>query len=244
MQSQQLGLFDDATLMKLLNKIHVHEAQLKLLEETMKNDNLLESRILSSLQPKVGREFAINELENQKLIILKNTREQLISLAVKEKETLLCQLNAEFNTKKQDLVTNSENPNNILAKLEQASSKQGRELNEKMNKKVEFHLQGSHESIKFAKVKSYIKKKKRKPNARQKKKKKTIYRSKQKDKKQEKIKAMVSKIKEENVVVNLSNQEIPDAVYLFLQKGLGFVSSQKVDNTRSQVRHYGVHLQA
>ena len=36
-------------------------------------------------------------------------------------------------------------------------------------------------------------------------------------------------MEEENIVVNLSNQEIPDAVYIFLQKGLGFVPSYRVD---------------
>ena len=67
MQSPQLEPSDDVTLMKLLNKIHVHEAQLNLLQETMKDSNLLKSKILSSLQPKVGREFRDHELESQKL---------------------------------------------------------------------------------------------------------------------------------------------------------------------------------
>ena len=40
---------------------------------------------------------------------------------------------------------------------------------------------------------------------------------------------IVDKIKDENIVVNLSNQTIPDAGYIFLQKGLGFVPSHKVD---------------
>ena len=30
-------------------------------------------------------------------------------------------------------------------------------------------------------------------------------------------------------VVNLSNEDVPDAAYIFLSKGLGFVPSQKVD---------------
>ena len=83
---------------------------------------------------------------------------------------MLQQLNTEFNTKKEEHITNTENPNEILEKLEKTSSKLCRELNEKMNRKVEFHLERRHEKIRFAKAKSYIKKKKRKPNARQKKK--------------------------------------------------------------------------
>lgn len=40
---------------------------------------------------------------------------------------------------------------------------------------------------------------------------------------------MVDKIKEGNIVINLSNEEIPASTYLFLAKGLGFVPSRKVD---------------
>ena len=49
------------------NKIHVHEAQLGLLQEIMKDNILLRSKILSSLQPKIGREFTINEIQIQTL---------------------------------------------------------------------------------------------------------------------------------------------------------------------------------
>jgi hypothetical protein len=48
-------------------------------------------------------------------------------------------------------------------------------------------------------------------------------------KKQTKIKQIVEKIKEENTVINLSNQEVPDAALIFLAKGLGYIPSQKVD---------------
>ena len=96
MQSES-ELPNDVTLMKLLSKIHVHEAQLNLLKETMKDNNLLDSNVLSSLQPKIGREFSNNELEAQKHTILRNTRKQLLTLAIKEKEVVLDQLNNEFN---------------------------------------------------------------------------------------------------------------------------------------------------
>lgn len=36
-------------------------------------------------------------------------------------------------------------------------------------------------------------------------------------------------MKQENIVVNLSTEEIPDAAYIFLQMGLGFVPAHKVD---------------
>ena len=40
---------------------------------------------------------------------------------------------------------------------------------------------------------------------------------------------MVNKIKNENVVVNLSQEELPKSVYLPLAKGLGFVPACNVD---------------
>ena len=43
------------------------------------------------------------------------------------------------------------------------------------------------------------------------------------------MEAIVNKIKQENSVINLSNTEVPNAAYIFLAKGLGFVPSQKVD---------------
>ena len=137
-------------------------------------------------------------------------------------------MNSEFNNKKEEYTRSVENPIDLLKKLEQSSSKKCNELNRKMNKKLNFHLQINHSKSNFVKTR-FTRKKKRKPNARQKKKKRTIYANKQKAIKAERIKKIVDKIKDENIVVNLSNQDIPDAVYIFLQKGLGFVPSHKMD---------------
>ena len=129
MQSES-ELSIDVTLMKLLSKIHVHEAQLNLLKETMKNNSLLVSKILSSLQPRIGREFSNNEIESQKEIILRNTRKQLLTLAIKEKELVLDQLNNEFNSKRAEYTNQLENPSDFLEKLAQSSARQCRDLNE------------------------------------------------------------------------------------------------------------------
>ena len=87
-----------------------------------------------------------------------------------------------------------------------------------MYNKVDFLLQGSHERIRFTKIRNYIRKKKRKPKAHQKKKKKAIYLNKKQHKKQENMKSMVNK--KRIFVVNLSPLEVPDATYMFLRKGL------------------------
>ena len=90
--------------MKLLNKILLHEAQRNLLLITIKDNRLLESKILSSIQPKVGREFTNNELETQKRNLLKNTRKELIKLAIREKELVLEQLNERIPLKTRTIV--------------------------------------------------------------------------------------------------------------------------------------------
>ena len=122
--------------MKLLNRIHGLEAQYNLLLKTMQNNNLLDSKILSSIQPKIGKEFTNIEADSQKRIVLRNTRKQLITIAIKEKEHELHEKNEEFNTRKETYVNSLENADTFLSKLEQSSTNQCRKLNEKMNKKV------------------------------------------------------------------------------------------------------------
>ena len=87
-------------MMKLLSKIQMHEAQKTLLLETLNTKTLLESKVISSLQPSVGRTFLYQNLENSKKNILMNTRRKLIQLAIKEKDLELERLNNEFNAKK------------------------------------------------------------------------------------------------------------------------------------------------
>ena len=72
---------------------------------------------------------------------------------------------------------------------------------------------------------------------------------KQKQKKKEKFVSMVNKIKEKNAVVNISQEELPDSAYIFLSKGLGFVTSRKIDlqylkdNTKEFSGHcLGTHI--
>ena len=98
----------------------------------------------------------------------------------------------------------------------------------KMNKNISFHRGSEQPSIEFTTSKVAVKKK-RKWTANRKKINRKKYKVKVKKKKQEKIRALVDKIKDNNVVVNLSNVDIPDAAYLFLSKGLGYIPSTKVD---------------
>ena len=90
-----------------------------------------------------------------------NTRRRLIQLAIKEKDLELEKLNTEFSTKKQSFLLLNENPEPFLRKLEDSSYKRSRQINQKMNKKITFHLQGQHKKIEFTNPKRQTKKKRK-----------------------------------------------------------------------------------
>ena len=73
---------DEVELLSIINKIHTIEAQEKLLLLVKDNRQLLQSRIVPSLQPKVGRIFSYNDLETRKKALLLDIREQLLELAL------------------------------------------------------------------------------------------------------------------------------------------------------------------
>ena len=77
-----------------------------------------------------------------------------------------------------------------------------------MNKKVSFHLQ-ERTDIKFTRKKKVRLKPPRQPPEKKKKNRQNYNRNKKK-KKEEKLKEIVIKIKDESVVVNLSNEDLPD----------------------------------
>ncbi len=79
-------------------------AKHKRLTETMNKRELLESKIISSLQPSVGRTFSDNGLEIRKKQLLENTRKKLLSLALEEKQIEVQRLNEQFEEKKREYV--------------------------------------------------------------------------------------------------------------------------------------------
>ena len=84
-----------------------------------------------------------------------------MQLAIEEKDLELERLNTEFNEKKQSLLERNENPTVLLMKLEKSSSTLTQRINQKMNKKMGFHLQGQHEVIEFTKSKTQVKQKRK-----------------------------------------------------------------------------------
>ena len=76
---------NEPIMMKLLDKILKSEAQKSLLETTLMNDKLLHSRILSSLQPKIGRKFNDDDLEKRKEEKISQLRKEILEIAIEEK---------------------------------------------------------------------------------------------------------------------------------------------------------------
>ena len=113
----------------------------------------------------------------------------------------------------------------ILKKLEAKYEASAKKLNKKANKKVSFHLQERSE-IPVARKRKLRARKQKKPDHR-KRKDRANYKRNRKKKKSEKIKLLIDKIKEENIVVNLSQEEVPASAYLYLSNGLGYVPSRK-----------------
>ena len=70
-------------MVKLLSKIQTLEAQKSLLGETLNRKELLDSKIISSLQPRVGKNFENIDIEQRKQTILRETRKKLILLTKK-----------------------------------------------------------------------------------------------------------------------------------------------------------------
>ena len=201
---------EEVSMMKLLSKIQTLEAQKSPLTETINQKELLNSNIISSLQPRVGKEFQNTEIEQRKQSILRETRKKLLRLAIKEKEIQLTQSSEQFEQLKEEYTKNDENSNLFFTKTDKLIDTLTQKLNSTMNKKVMFHGSRQQSSIKFVNQRAQAKKK-RKWTTNRKRKNRTAYKKKVKERKQSKISAFVTKIKESNTVINLSTEEIPDS---------------------------------
>ena len=186
----------------------------------------MNTKIIPSLRPKVGKQFESTEIDRRKQKILQETRKKLIKLAIEEKDIELLKTNGQFEQIKQQYILNSENSNIFFNKMDALMNGLTHRLNATMNKKVSFHT-GQQSKITF--VKKSVQSKKKRSWTTNRKKNRINYKKKVKARNKSKLAAIILKIKENNTVINLSNENIPDAVYLFLSKGLGYVPTQKVD---------------
>ena len=141
-------------------------------------------------------------------------RKELLSIAIEEKNRdLLSSRNKWFDEKNKVKSTHTVAIQKELAKrLEQKSSTTAEHLNKKMNKKVSFYLQ-ERSDVSFAKKKKVRMKTLKQSNERKKKNRQNYKRNKE-SKKEEKMNEMVDRIKTENVVINLSEEEIPAPTFI------------------------------
>ena len=107
------------------------------------NNSFIKSRIISSLQPKVGKLFNYEDLERKKEEKLEEIRKELISIAIEEKDRDVQSLKTQLNAEKEKMKASSNPPQHkeLLQKLESKSAETAKKLNKKANKKVSFHLQ-------------------------------------------------------------------------------------------------------
>ena len=100
-----------------------------------------------------------------------------------------------------------------------------------MNNKIKFHS-NINEEINFTNDRPSKRKKRKLKTKETKRRNRQKYKANQKIKRRNRLKARIQEIIKNNIVINLSNFDIPDHVYLYLAKGLNFVPSCKT-NTHS-----------
>ena len=110
MDDSQTERGNEPIMRKLLDKIQKSEAQKNLLETTLMNNTLLHSRILSSLQPKIGRKFIFDDLEKQKEEKLTKLRKELLEIAIEERKRDLESMKARLVTEKGKLKASNIDP--------------------------------------------------------------------------------------------------------------------------------------
>ena len=228
---------DEEKLLKIVAKIHTIEAQEKLILLVKDNEHLIKSKILSSLQPKVGKQFIYGDLEDSKRTLLVNARKQLLELAAEERRRDL--KNAESKLTNFNLHQNEEDTVTLDNKIQSKSTIIMNRINQKMNKKVQFHSNSSDVII-FTKDRFPKRKNNKGKSKEAKRRNRQKYRANCKMKRQSRLKSKVEKIVKENIVINLSDLEIPDHVYLYLAKGLNFVPSKNtnVHNLKFDAQNY------
>ena len=207
------------------HQIGHREAQLDLLN-TVNNDKvLLESRIMSSLRPRIGKRFCYRDLEKKKVAILADARRNLIKdCATVEATRDVDKFKLRFNK----LIHDRKIDESVRNSLDLHQSKVKCELEKKHQKKVNFHraqvLDRKNVTTKAPQINQKRKRHRQKTQA-QRRDQNKAYKKRLKHRKQDWLNTYVDDIKR-NKVKNLSDIDIPNTAYLYLDKGLGFVESK------------------
>ena len=208
------------------------QLQRDLLQQTSSDRLLLDSNIISSIKPTIGRTFKFTDLELRKKELLCDLRKSLLQIAIIESERDIKNLTNDSNIIKERLTSEvpSDNLlNNYQHKLKSELDNNLNSQKKRLNKKVNYfrstsvvdYFNTSYISIQLSsRASKRVKNKKRK---------RKNYRNNVKKRKSEALQHKVRDILADNIVVNLSTLDIPDNAILFLANGLKFVPTYNID---------------
>ena len=219
------------TLLKHVNTITSLNCKLDLLKSVVKDNKLLRTNLISSIKPKVGKKYIYPDLQNNADNILLQCRQRLCKVSITEiqrdvraNKTLLTSLLEELKEMPgvdmqniRDLMKSEEN-NVISTKSNKHKTKQ--KIN--LDKLSPDEFKTPHESL----VKSKTRCEKRLKSTKRRQTMRKNYQRNLKIKKQTDLALRIKEIKDSNVVINLSNKDIPDEAYIYLSHGLNFVPSK------------------
>eukprot|EP00116_Pleurobrachia_bachei_P000624 sb/3460886/ len=190
---------------------HSVEAQVTLLNQIVCSNELLESDILSSVKPSIGRRFLFPDLEERKFRILQAARQQILTeCSIPEATRALNELNLECQAGKTPGY-NSDHPKMLKIRRNIERKHQVKKqffVNKPQQAPCPNKRRGAYRARRKRRVKE------RKGNA--------------KEKRLEARRQKVETIKT-TTVRNLSDEEVPDGAYLYLAKGLNFVETKPLE---------------
>jgi len=123
------------------------EHHLQLLEEVKNNDVLLNSKIMSSLQPKIGYKYKFADLEIRKRELLLETRKNLLQLSMEEANRDITNINNTREIQLASLDLEDETHEVFMTSIRNTMLSTSNLAKKKINKKSAFH--GSQVSANF-----------------------------------------------------------------------------------------------
>ena len=208
--------------MVLSKKIGSREAQVDLLKTVSEDSELLNSRIISSIQPKIGRNFIHKDLEHKKTRILGKARLDIMTKCAAVEATREI---TGFKYSFEKLAKDRNVDKTALESIKKSQDISKNDLKSIHQRKIDFHRKSVHQRKGLQTDPSSQKRRRRWQKSKED---KRIHNKKYKSRLRERRRSWVSDhvvaIKTSSVR-NLSSVDIPDIVYLYLAKGLGYVQS-------------------
>ena len=188
---------------------------------------LLKSKILSSIQPSVGKSFHHKDLETKKNKILHEPRVSIIENcakveSVRDIKIMTSNLNKALNR--------HQNKEKIEKLIKENQQKVKTDTTKRLDNKIKFHLDKL--SSRGISRDSNHKQKRKEKNEKQRQKNSIHNKQAKQRQKQRKQKWLCEKVEEikSSTVRNLSSKiDIPNTVYIYLARGLNFVAAKKIN---------------